>query len=60
MANTESGHNTLNYEAQGGKLWVVGGILQIATGGAIILPTSDPAVAGALWNNNGTITISAG
>ena len=28
--------------------------------GYIILPTSDPAVAGALWNNAGTITISAG
>ena len=26
----------------------------------IILPTADPHVAGALWNNTGTITISAG
>jgi len=24
------------------------------------LPTSDPAVAGQLWNNNGTVTVSAG
>jgi hypothetical protein len=28
--------------------------------GYIILPTSDPAVAGALWNDAGTITVSAG
>lgn len=28
--------------------------------GYIILPTSDPEVAGALWNNGGTITVSAG
>lgn len=26
----------------------------------IILPTADPFVVGALWNNAGTITISAG
>lgn len=24
------------------------------------LPTSDPAVAGALWNNSGVVTVSAG
>tara|TARA_R110000772_G_scaffold66908_5_gene148813 strand:- start:8790 stop:8960 length:171 start_codon:yes stop_codon:yes gene_type:complete len=28
--------------------------------GYIILPTADPEVAGALWNNAGTITVSAG
>ena len=28
--------------------------------GYIILPTSDPEVVGALWNNAGTITVSAG
>lgn len=28
--------------------------------GYIILPTADPEVVGALWNNAGTITISAG
>lgn len=27
---------------------------------ALILPTADPHVVGALWNNAGTITISAG
>jgi len=28
--------------------------------GYIILPTADPEVVGALWNNAGTVTISAG
>ena len=31
-----------------------------ADGGTFIVPTSDPAVAGALWNSAGTLTISAG
>ena len=26
----------------------------------LVIPTSDPGVAGALWNNAGTLTISAG
>lgn len=52
--------NTKNYEKQGGSEWYVSGLLKILPGGAIILPTADPLVAGALWNNAGTITISAG
>jgi len=28
--------------------------------GYIILPTADPEVVGALWNNAGTVTVSAG
>ena len=28
--------------------------------GYIILPEADPEVVGALWNNNGTITVSQG
>jgi len=28
--------------------------------GYIILPVADPEVVGALWNNAGTITVSAG
>ena len=30
------------------------------TANVIIIPTSDPGVAGALWNNAGTPAISAG
>jgi hypothetical protein len=33
----------------------------LAAGTAVIvLPDSDPAVVGALWNDSGTITVSAG
>ncbi|QXE85976.1 hypothetical protein KP003_16675 [Geomonas nitrogeniifigens] len=60
------GYETKNYEKQGGDEWVVSGTLTVEAGatvnvsGAFILPTADPHVAGALWNNSGTITVSAG
>ena len=38
---------------------VVGNVTGNVTG-YIILPVADPEVVGALWNNAGTITISAG
>ncbi len=42
---------------------VTGNVTGDVTGnvtGYIILPETDPEVAGALWNDGGTITISAG
>lgn len=33
---------------------------KVVDGILIILPTADPEIAGALWNNTGTITISTG
>lgn len=60
------------YREQGGNSYVVapGGVLKLGTAvftvaadGKVIvtgLPTSDPAVAGALWNSTGTVKISAG
>ena len=30
------------------------------TANVIIIPTTDPAVSGAIWNNEGTLAISAG
>lgn len=35
-------------------------MLRSMVAGSFILPTVDPHVNGALWNNAGTITISAG
>jgi len=32
----------------------------VADSGVFIVPTSDPAVVGALWNDSGTLSISAG
>lgn len=57
-----------NYEKDNGDTEVIGGTINVVSGGliklqagaALILPTADPAVAGALWNNAGTIAISAG
>jgi len=37
---------------------VTGNITGTAT--ALIIPTSDPGVAGAIWNNAGTLAVSAG
>ncbi|TPL36738.1 hypothetical protein [Mesorhizobium sp. B2-4-8] len=50
------------YNKVGGNELVVasGGKITIETGGAIILPTADPHIVGALWNSAGTITMSAG
>ena len=31
-----------------------------STSNVIVIPTSDPGVAGAIWNDGGTLSISAG
>lgn len=38
----------------------VGTVTATGTTNVIVLPTSDPGVAGAIWNNAGTVAISAG
>ena len=39
----------------------VGGNLDAqGTANIIVIPTSDPGVAGAIWNNGGTLAVSAG
>lgn len=50
------------YRKVGGDELVVasGGKITVQNGGIIVLPTADPGVAGALWNNAGTIAVSAG
>ena len=67
MANTtfngpvrsENGFQTITKNATTGEVTVTATI----NGGAIILPnlpTSDPLVAGQLWNDAGILTVSAG
>ena len=56
----KAGANTQNRMEQGGAVWVIGTTGQLIIQGAIVLPTADPLITGALWNNSGTITISAG
>lgn len=31
-----------------------------STANVLVIPTSDPGVAGAIWNNGGTLSVSAG
>ena len=39
----------------------IGGNLDAqGTANVFVVPTSDPGVAGALWNNGGTLAVSAG
>ena len=37
-----------------------GNVSATGTANVIVIPTSDPGVAGAIWNNGGTLAISAG
>ena len=32
----------------------------LGTGNVIVIPTADPGVAGAIWNDSGTLSISLG
>ena len=41
-------------------LGVTGDADLLGTANVIIIPTSDPGVAGAIWNNAGTLAVSAG
>jgi hypothetical protein len=44
----------------GGTLDVTGAATLSSTANVIVVPTSDPGVAGALWNDAGTLSVSAG
>jgi hypothetical protein len=52
--------NTTGNTAIGGTLQVTGNTTLSGTANVIIVPTVDPAVAGALWNDAGTLKVSAG
>jgi len=41
-------------------LAVTGNSTLSGTANVIIIPTSDPGVAGAIWNDGGTLSVSAG
>jgi hypothetical protein len=43
-----------------GELAVTGDSDLLGTANVIVIPTSDPGVAGAIWNNAGTLSVSAG
>ena len=37
-----------------------GAVTATSTANVIVIPTSDPGVAGAIWNDAGTLSVSAG
>ena len=39
---------------------VTGDATLSGTANVIVIPTSDPGVAGAIWNDGGTLSVSAG
>jgi hypothetical protein len=43
-----------------GTLSVTGAATLSSTANVIVIPTSDPEVAGAIWNDAGTLSVSAG
>lgn len=47
-------------EITGGDLKVLGNTNLAGTSNIIVIPTVDPVVAGAIWNDSGTLKISAG
>ena len=67
---SENGFQTVTKNATTGAITVnttvgtnvtVGGNLDAqGTANVFVVPTSDPGVAGALWNNAGTLSVSAG
>jgi len=44
----------------GGTLSVTGAATLSSDANVIVIPTSDPGVAGAIWNDGGTLSVSAG
>jgi hypothetical protein len=43
-----------------GTVTATGNVSMTGTANVIVLPTSDPGVAGAVWNDGGSFAISAG
>ena len=43
-----------------GDATILGQLSATGTANVIVIPTSDPGVAGAIWNNSGTLAVSAG
>ena len=43
-----------------GDVTVLGELSATGTANVIVIPTSDPGVAGAIWNNAGTLAVSLG
>ena len=60
MANTTFTGPVISTNGFQGSVTTTGNITATGTANVIVIPTSDPGVAGAIWNNAGTLAVSAG
>lgn len=60
MANTTFTGPVISTNGFQGAVTTTGNISATGTANVIVIPTSDPGVAGAIWNNSGTLAVSAG
>ena len=60
MANTTFTGPVISTKGFQGSVTTTGNITATGTANVIVIPTSDPGVAGAIWNNAGTLAVSLG
>jgi len=60
MANTTFTGPVISTNGFQGSVTTTENVSATGTANVIVIPTSDPGVAGAIWNNAGTLAVSAG
>jgi hypothetical protein len=60
MANTTFTGPVISTNGFQGSVTTTENVSATGTANVIVIPTSDPGVAGAIWDNAGTLSISAG
>ena len=60
MATTTFSGPVVSTNGFTGPVTTTENVSMTGTANVIVIPTSDPGVAGAIWNNAGTLAVSAG
>ena len=60
MAQTTFSGPVVSTNGFSGAITATTDVSMTGTANVIVIPTSDPGVAGAIWNNAGTLAVSAG
>ena len=60
MANTTFTGPVISTNGFQGSVTTTEIVSATGTANVIVIPTSDPGVAGAIWNDGGTLSVSAG
>jgi len=60
MAQTTFSGPVVSTNGFQGAVTTTADVSMTGTANVIVIPTSDPGVAGAIWNNAGTLAVSAG